>query len=264
MNSFQLKVEQLRLNKHQVAIFWLGQAGFVIKTQDQKLIVIDPYLSDCCERLFGFQRLTYKLINPQDINADLILFSHDHQDHCDIDSIPFFAANQNTEFAGSPTAINICKQLNISPLRLHALSVGDRIELDEIEIEATFADHGDSVPDAIGFLIEVDGLKIYFAGDTSLRLDQLSRVIEYKPDLVILPINGAYGNLDPVGAAQLTSHVGARFVIPCHYWTFREHCENLSDPMQFEKEAAKWAPDTKTVFLAQGGVFVLQSAEETQ
>ena len=40
-----------------VGICFLGQAGFIFKTPDHQLIAVDPYLSNCCERYFGFKSL---------------------------------------------------------------------------------------------------------------------------------------------------------------------------------------------------------------
>ena len=46
-----------------IRITWLGQAGFSFTTREGKRIYLDPYLSDACERLFGFKRLSLPAIN---------------------------------------------------------------------------------------------------------------------------------------------------------------------------------------------------------
>lgn len=38
-----------------VSLHWLGQAGFAFETVAGRRVMLDPYLSDACERLFGFR-----------------------------------------------------------------------------------------------------------------------------------------------------------------------------------------------------------------
>lgn len=49
--KFMDRVRGTRVEKDSAAVFWLGQAGFLIKTAEGRQIVIDPYFSDCVERL---------------------------------------------------------------------------------------------------------------------------------------------------------------------------------------------------------------------
>ena len=77
------RVEQTVVPEQKVAIFWLGQAGFLLKTHDGHTIVIDPYLSNYVERLFpetglGFKRLMPPPCAPEDVCADVLLISHEH------------------------------------------------------------------------------------------------------------------------------------------------------------------------------------------
>ena len=56
-----------------IAIFWLGQAGVVIKDSTGHTVAIDPYLTDCCERAFGFKCLSPKLISPSKMKVDIVV-----------------------------------------------------------------------------------------------------------------------------------------------------------------------------------------------
>ena len=76
-----------------LGIWWLGQAGFAFKTPAGKVIYLDPYLSDAVERLFGFKRLSPPAIAAEEVRADLVLITHEHADHLDIDALPLIARN---------------------------------------------------------------------------------------------------------------------------------------------------------------------------
>jgi len=51
MANFAQKVAAHRVGKDELAVFYVGQAGYLIKTHDGKLIGLDMYLTDCVERL---------------------------------------------------------------------------------------------------------------------------------------------------------------------------------------------------------------------
>ncbi|MGV8139662.1 MAG: MBL fold metallo-hydrolase [Mangrovibacterium sp.] len=96
------KIKQLPIGTNQIALYYLGQAGFYIKTPDNRLIVIDAYLSDACERLFGFKRIIPPVLDAKELDADLYLSTHSHADHLDPDTLPVVAKNKKTFFVGSP------------------------------------------------------------------------------------------------------------------------------------------------------------------
>lgn len=241
------------MNTYEIAIKWLGQAGFLIKDHRGYSIAIDPYLTDSCERLVGFKRLTPSLMKPLQLKADLIIATHHHEDHLDMDAVPEMMAGTMTKLAGSQTAIKICMDAGIDREKLIALKAGDSVTIDNIGIKAVFADHGEMAPDALGIILEISGIKIYIAGDTAYTPDKMQDAIKSNPDILILPINGAYGNLDSADAARLATDTGAEIVIPCHFWTFKEHGGN---PQEFADIMKNNGMDDRVRFLAQGEVFV--------
>ena len=79
----------------------------------------------------------------------------------------------------------------------------------------TTCDHGAGAPDAVGVIIETDGKRVFIAGDTCLRLDRKAEYLARGPiDLLIAPINGAYGNLNEEECAALSEALAAR----CEQW----------------------------------------------
>ena len=65
--NLAIEIMLKRVRQGEIAVFWLGQAGFLIKDSGGRTIAIDPYLTDCCERVAGFKRLSPKLISPEEL-----------------------------------------------------------------------------------------------------------------------------------------------------------------------------------------------------
>ena len=85
--TFSLKTElaQVEVPAGGAALYWLGQAGFAFRTAAGRRIFLDPYLSDACERLHGFKRLSLPAILAEEVEADWVILTHEHTDHLDPD-----------------------------------------------------------------------------------------------------------------------------------------------------------------------------------
>ena len=93
-------IEQTHPAGGQVAVFYAAQAGFIVKISDNRLIGLDLYFSDCCERLYGFKRMIPPVINPRELNLDLLASTHGHEDHLDVDALGILAQSERTSFLG--------------------------------------------------------------------------------------------------------------------------------------------------------------------
>jgi len=94
------------------------------------------------------------------------------------------------------------------------------------EVTAVPCDHGADTPYAVGLLIKNAGHTAYIMGDTCLREDYLENSLFKELDLLILPINGAFGNLNEAQAAQVCGILKPKLAIPCHFGNFAEHGGN--------------------------------------
>ncbi|MBF7097787.1 MBL fold metallo-hydrolase [Alkalibacter mobilis] len=236
-----------------IAIFWLGQAGFLIKDNKNTTVVIDPYLSDCGERIRGFKRLSPKLITPQELQADVYITTHNHFDHFDYDTIPIASSNAKTQFMGPKSCVDLFLEMGIKKEKVNLLAQNKPVAHKGITIQAVFADHGALAPDAIGILLTMKDKKIYIAGDTAYRPDKIQDAIDFEPDVIILSINGKFGNLNPEEGARYANLCNAKIAIPCHFWTFIEHG---GDVQSFSEEMEKHAPKCKVKFMCQGEKFI--------
>lgn len=253
MRDFAQKVSSLRVPQGGVGVCFLGQAGFVFKTPDDHLIAIDPYLSNCCERYFGFKRLMPYILGAKDLVFDQIVVSHAHYDHFDPDSVPVMMSNGHTELIGALDTKVECERLGINQ-NVTYLACHETVERGDVKITAMPCDHGPDTPYALGLLIEISGKRIYIMGDTAYRPDYLENPMLKNIDLLILPINGAFGNLNEEQAAQVIETLKPALSIPCHYWNFAEHG---GDPGLFQRKMKEMAPESAYNLLRQGEITVL-------
>ncbi len=248
MKHFATEMMTATVPDGRVGVFFLGQAGFVLKTPAGRLIAVDPYLSDCCERYFGFKRLMPHILGADEMIFDYLVASHAHFDHFDPDSVPVLLGNGKTEFIGALDTEAECKRLGITE-RTHFISVGDKISLGDATLTAIRCDHGTDTPYAIGLLFEISGKRIYMMGDTAYRPDWLNDGAIQNVDLLILPINGAFGNLDATQAAMVAQALTPKLTVPCHYWNFAEH---YGSPYEFMTQMKQRCPDIPYTLMRQG------------
>ena len=252
--DFVTRFRQSAPGREEVALFWLGQAGFLIKTPSGHSIAIDPYFSDYVmhsipEEGLGFKRLTPPPCEAGDIPFDVLLISHEHGDHFDQESIGPMMANGLTQVYANVTACETMKGMPLDQTRIHVLKRGEPVDLPDCRLIPVDCDHGELAPEALGFILDFGFLKLYYAGDTALTPERLAVPLAEKPEVAILPINGAFGNLDGVQAATYAGMLGSKVCVPCHFWTFPLH---HGDPQQIIDAIGDSAPGCELRLLCQG------------
>ena len=249
-------VADIRVAPGNLAIFWLGQAGFLFKTPEGRIVCVDPYLSDSVERLAGFRRIMASVMTPEDLRADVMLITHHHEDHLDVDALPVIARRTDARFVSPAESAKRLRELGVPPDRITEVRPGIVTDLGCVTVRTVFADHGTLAPDAVGFVLDFDFLRVYITGDTAYRPASMTEAIRLRPQIIIPVINGAYGNLGSADAAALTRDTGAHVVIPCHFWTFIEHG---GDPAAFLTACKEMAPSARVELITQGRSYTWRS-----
>ena len=248
-----LATEILTAPSGAVCLFSIGQAGFVVKSGGGQLLGIDLYLSECVERhdgVMGFKRLMPRLLGPFDLEFDYLIATHPHLDHFDVDSMPEMMSNRRTELFASLNCESEAHRLHMESERIHYVRPGDKFAAGNFQLNFVNCDHGAAAPDAVGVVITVDGKRIYEAGDTCLRLDRVSEYLAFGPiDVLIAPINGAFGNMDEEGCARFSAALNPGLTIPCHYGMFAAHGGN---PGKFLEAMRAECPGNRVLLMAQG------------
>lgn len=249
MKEFLDRLEETVPQKNSVVLSWLGQAGFLIKTGGGRIILIDPYLSDYANNALkrdngqSFRRMTAPLFDPRRIKADILLVSHEHEDHLDMEAIPDLMANPGLEAYLNKPSIEKFRENRIIAGRLKEFHKKQIISFEDFELHIVDSDHGNLAPLAAGFILDFGFLKIYYSGDTAYNRERLEDVIDSGVDLALLPINGAYGNLNAVDAARFSADMKAASCIPHHFWTFPKHEAPMGTPAAALEAFPKYAPD---------------------
>ncbi len=235
-----------------VELFYLAQAGVMLKTPEGVVLGIDPYLSNALETpAGGYRRRIPSPLTPEEFKADWLLATHAHEDHLD-PVLAKLAAKRlpKLRFLGAPDCRKQYAALGIPAERTAILARGESVALGDIRVCATYADHGELAPDAVGFLIEQRGVTIYLTGDTASRTEPvLQSLAGAKVDLMIVPVNPAYGNPGAEGAAELVAAVRPRAALAAHYGMFAEHGGN---PEEFRRWVDRLAPEVDVFVLDPG------------
>lgn len=205
-------------------IKWIGQGGYIFNLGD-KILCVDPYLSNSMANNDEFGRLVPIPIQPEDLKADMIICTHDHIDHLDGATI----SNTNMDeilYGGPDSCIQHYKKIGIPDDNIVCINSGQTYELGEAKIHGVFAEHTE---DSIGVVVEYDGVVIYLVGD-SLYHERLLEVKKLDPNILISCINGRLGNMNYKEAANLAIELGVEVAIPSHYGMV---AENTEDPNKF-------------------------------
>lgn len=255
MSKFLKQQKELKVNPKQIAVSWTGQAGFSFKDEVCLTYHVDPYLSNVSSRYIGYHRAIPTPVEAQELIGDFFLFTHEHRDHLDTDSVPFIAeANPNAIFIGPPACVSRLLELDISPKRIITLKRGESKTIGNAEVKAVLAYHTD---DSVGFVIKFNEVTVYITGDTTYS-DDLIPIKDENPDLMMSCVNGRLGCLSIADAVRLTTHIQPKIAIPMHIHMFTE---NTASGEEYVRQVELNSGITKGIVMEHGGWY-LYSREE--
>jgi L-ascorbate metabolism protein UlaG (beta-lactamase superfamily) len=250
MNALINEINEVQVETGNLRIWWIGQEGFVFKSATQ-IIYIDPYLSTYAERITKGKpnehvRIKPAPMKPEDVtHADIIFCTHDHADHIDPVSIPIIAVQSpHARFIVPESARQTMLRFGISDERIHGMKGDDELHLNDIEVYGIPAKHEQFDLDPqkgypyLSYLIRIDGITVFHAGDTIPYDGQVERLKKYRIDLAFLPINGRddfrhrldfAGNFTCEEAVRFALDINASLTIPMHYDMFTINTADINE-----------------------------------
>ena len=241
-----------------VTVAWLGHTTVLINFFGIKILT-DPVLFPRVGiRLPGFtigpKRLTAAALQFHELpRIDLILLSHAHFDHLDLRTLRCFGESTTVITARATgdllkhTRLRDVTELDWGEAKTLKTAAG------EIRVGALPVNHWgarkqrDTYRGYNGYLLEREGRRIIFAGDTAMT-DGFAELRRHgRIDIAIMSI-GAYNpwirsHCTPEQAVEMANAAGARFVMPVHHQTFRLSFEPFREPIERFEAALRKTPE---------------------
>lgn len=186
-------------------IVWLGHDSF--RVEGEKVVYFDPY------QISG---------GPK---ADLILVSHDHFDHCSPEDVAKIQQAETVIVTEKDSARKLQGNVRI-------IKPGDALMIDAVKVEGvpSYNVDKDFHPRKngwLGFILEMDGVRIYHAGDT----DFIPEMKNFQVDIALIPVSGTYV-MTVDQALKATLAMKPKLAIPMHYGAI---VGNEEDAQKFKK-----------------------------
>ena len=170
-----------------------------IRINKEKTIYIDPFKID---RNYN--------------DADIIFITHDHYDHYseeDIDKV----INENTVIVIPEELLTKVLKKGINKDAIVTVEPNKKYMVQGIKFETVSAYNTNKTfhPKEngwVGYVIEINGIKYYIAGDTDITEENK----KVKCDVAFVPVSGTY-TMDFKEAAQLVNEIQPKVAVPIHY-----------------------------------------------
>jgi L-ascorbate 6-phosphate lactonase len=272
-DSLVTEIKETRIHDGAVSFWNLGQAGILIKGREEDgFICIDPYLSNSIEQTnpeTEFKRAFPPVLSPVMLeNADAILITHEHDDHLDFATLREVGQKGEKPTFVVPAPLVSMVETETGSKNIAAAKHNESFRIKGYQITPVPAAHTSYQVDVhgnhlyLGYLIEVNGVRLFHSGDTIVTPELIEKVKEFKPHVVFLPINGGdffrssreiVGNMSYREAVDFSVRVGADLIIPIHYDLFPNNREN---PAYFVDYLFTHYPNQKFHMMAPGERFI--------
>lgn len=161
-------------------IIWYGQACFKLKGKNAS-VAIDPY-----NELIGLKP-------PKEIEADLVLVTHEHKDHNNVGLV-----------VGSPVKIEGPGDYEAKGVAVTGIGV--------FHDKQKGAERGRNTI----YNVNIDGLNIVHVGDLGHLLSEAEIQDLGTTDILLVPVGSVF-TIDAKEASELVAQLEPRIIIPMHY-----------------------------------------------
>jgi len=171
-------------------VHWLGHDGFYV--EGSKVVYFDPW------EISG---------GPK---ADVVCVTHEHFDHCSADDVAKISKDDTLIVTEAQAAEKLSGNIKV-------LKPGESVEQGGVKITAvpsynTDKDFHPRANDWLGFVVELDGVKIYHTGDA----DFIPEMKDMDVDIALIPVSGTYV-MDADQGVEAARAIKPKFAVPMHY-----------------------------------------------
>jgi len=258
-------LENLKKNKNNDYVAWIGHATFLIKLGNTTIITDPVFEKNMGPLIFGPKRYVDPAINLKEIpEVNLFLLTHNHYDHLDYRTIKKFPYKK----AKVLTPLRLGKYFTRNGFsEVQEMDWYDQTEVNDLKITLMPAVHWskrtltDTNKTLWGsFLIEYKNKKIFFACDTGYGNIYKELGEKYGPiDLTFINI-GAYDfrpmfeksvyHTNPEEALNIAQDLKSKKVIGMHWGTVVLSLEPIMEPpVRFKANAEKYGYKKEDVIL---------------
>ena len=232
-------------SRGQLGVTFIGHSSFFLQIGG-KNVVVDPNFA---QWIFVLKRLRRPGLRMRDLPPiDAVVVSHAHFDHLHRPSLRTIARLTRRKSGKRPVIVvprhvrDLVGDLGFS--RVVEMDWWQSFQLGNVEIVHTPSRHwGARVMKDVhrgygGYVLRSGRHSVYHAGDTAYFQGFSEIGARLRPELALLPI-GAYHpasfrnvHMSPEDAVQAFLDVGARWLVPMHYGSFRLSYEPVDEPVQ--------------------------------
>ena len=252
VKSWAIKdLQALPLGDDEMAIWWLGQAGFAVRACSNTLL-IDPYLSDSLARKYAGSKFPHVRLVPVPVNpaalkgVDWVFCTHRHTDHMDPETLRLLAHNPNGRFfVPCATKEHAIETIGVDFIRTTCVNAGRSLKLgrrlclhpipsahEKLQVNSRGEHY------FLGYILQLGDIRIYHSGDCIPYDGIQNQLTNLKPDIALLPVNGCDeyrlshnipGNFHLEEALQLCHLTGIPYMIPHHFGMFEFNSVSYTD-----------------------------------
>jgi L-ascorbate metabolism protein UlaG (beta-lactamase superfamily) len=229
----------------QLGVTFIGHSSFFLQVGGAN-VVVDPIFAPW---LFVLKRLRRPGLRIQDLPPlDAVLVTHAHFDHLHRPSLRAIARANRIKNGHAPllivpaNCIDLVSDLGFD--RVVELNWWEKLELEKITVTATPAKHWgarvirDMQRGYGGYMLNGDGHSIYHSGDTAYFGGFAEIGQRLHPEVALLPIGAYYPDsfravhTSPEDALRGFIEMGAQYMIPMHFGTFKLSQEPIDEPVK--------------------------------
>jgi len=203
-----------------IEIKWLGHSGFLIKNSYN--IYIDPYnIKDNLEK------------------ADFILLTHSHYDHCSLEDLNKIIQE------GTKVVCTADSQSKIThfdtPIKIEVIEPNISLDFGALKISSlpaynTDKDFHPKEAGGVGYVIKINNLVIYHAGDTDIIPEMQKLTGHQEKDFIaLLPVGGRF-TMSAEEAAEAANLIKPSLAIPMHYGSIVGNEDDAKEFVELCKE----------------------------